>query len=752
VGFRPAVYRRAKENGLSGWVANGADGVVIEVQGPAGAVERFDKALRERPPAASEVRGMSSRGIPLGDDSSFEIVASLDAPVVRAEVSADLAVCEDCLRELRDRLDRRGGYPFLNCTACGPRFTIVRGLPYDRSRTTMQGFAMCPLCRAEFEDPGDRRFHAQPNACPACGPRAWLTDASGRTLSERGGEAVRGAAVLLRVGKLVAVKGLGGFHLACDGRDEAAVRRLRSGKHREDKPFALMARDLDVVRRHCRVDAAEAAALTGRGRPIVLLRRLAGSGVALSAAPRQSRLGFMLAYTPLHEMLFDSGCPEMLVMTSGNISEEPIAFKNADALRRLGGLTDAFLLHDRDIRNRCDDSVIRVFRGEARALRRSRGYAPESLPLSSGKGREVLAFGGELKNVFCLLRGDSAYLSQHIGDLKDLDALASFEDALGLFSELLRARPQALACDLHPDYHCTRAAERRAGEEGLELRRVQHHHAHVVSCMADSGAAGRVLGLAFDGAGFGPDGTVWGGELLSADAGGFERLGHLRTVPLPGGDAAVREVWRMGAVWLRESFGGRMPAGAEDMLPELREERWAPLERMIERGSGSPLTSSMGRLFDAVAALIGVRREIRYEGQAAIELEALVRGPEEPYPVPVREERGMLVMDPAPLFRALYEDIRGNADPAVLAARFHAGVAGAAVRLCAAARERTGLSVAALTGGVFQNAVLLEWTAAGLEASGFEVLLHRRVPANDGGLCLGQALIARAGGGTAGEI
>ena len=748
VGFRPAVYRYARERSLGGWVTNTPEGVVIEVEGAPADVAAFLRALEESPPPAASVVRMSSRELPAEGASEFRILASRAGVEVRTEVSPDLAVCPDCLRELADPKDRRHGYPFLNCTNCGPRFTIVRGIPYDRAQTTMEPFRMCPRCRAEYEDPADRRFHAQPTACPECGPRVWLAGPDGAELAGPD-EAVARAAALLCEGRILAVKGLGGFHLACDASNEEAVRTLRGRKYREDKPFALMARDLEEIRRYCAVDAEEAASLESVRRPIVLLRRAPppsppplGEGVA----PGQGWLGFMLPYTPLQQLLFDAGAPAPLVMTSGNLSEEPIACQNEEALARLAGIADAFLLNDRDIHIRCDDSVCRVWGGAERVLRRSRGYAPAPIRLSAPLPRPILACGAELKNTFSVAKGGDCFLSQHIGDLGNLETLESFERGIEHFERVFQVSPGLIACDRHPDYLSTKYARERAAAQGLRLVSVQHHHAHIAACMADNRLSEKVIGVAYDGTGYGDDGTVWGGEILVADYRGFERAAHLKTVPMPGGDQAIREPWRMAASHLVSAFGPGCLDRDSGFTRRLDRGKWEILQKAAESGLQSPRTSSMGRLFDAVAALVGVRDAIRYEGQAAIELEMLAHAAggtvPEPYPFATGGGDWPWVMDPAPVLQAVIADLAAGTPAGTVAARFHRTAAAWTVSVCSAVRSERGLQRVALSGGVFQNTLLLEWTCRSLQNAGFSVLTHRQVPTNDGGICLGQTMIA----------
>ncbi|MFC5828574.1 carbamoyltransferase HypF [Nonomuraea insulae] len=726
VGFRPFVYSLANRLGLTGRVHNDANGVHIEVEGAHTGVAEFLTALERDAPALSEIERVTVvSGEPAGH-SEFTIAASDPSGTRHALVSADSATCDACLRELADPADRRHRYPFINCTECGPRFTIVRGVPYDRLLTTMAGFGMCDDCAREYHDPGDRRFHAQPTCCPACGPRLRLRDARGTELC---GDPISCAVTLLRAGRVVAVKGLGGFHLAVAAADERAAATLRARKHREDKPFAVMAADLAQARRLCEIDDAAAALLTGRARPIVLLPRRAGAPVATSVALGNRSLGLMLPYTALHHLLL-AELAEPLVLTSGNVSDEPIAYEDADALTRLGGIADAFLIHDRAIHTRADDSVVRRMSGEVTVLRRARGYAPEPLVLRRPAPRPVLACGADLRSTFCLAQGRRAFVSQHLGDLDKHDTLRSFVEGIDHYCGLFGIRPEIVAHDLRPGYLSTRHA---LEIQGVEHVGVQHHHAHIASCLADNGESGPVIGVAFDGLGHGTDGTLWGGEFLRADLTGFERLGHLACVPMPGGPAAIRQPWRMAAAYLRDDH--------PDLdVARRHADHWAD----VAAAPGSPLTSSAGRLFDAVSALLGVRDTITYEGQAAIELEQRADPAETGvYPAAVTGP-GPLLVQGGDLVRAVAEDLAAGTDPGVIAGRFHNGVAAAITRACVTLRQATGLTAVALSGGVFQNVLLLERTVERLRAAGFRVLRHVRVPPNDGGISLGQAAVAAA--------
>jgi hydrogenase maturation protein HypF len=722
VGFRPFVYALATGLGLTGLVGNDLDGVFAEVEGPAAAVGEFLRRLeRDAPPLARIERVTATAITPRRPAEAGFVIAASDAQtgLRRTLVSADTATCADCLRELGDPADRRCNYPFINCTNCGPRFTIVRDVPYDRPLTTMAPFVMCERCAAEYHDPADRRFHAQPVCCPACGPRLALNDDATDPL--------RAAAELLRHGQILAVKGLGGYHLAADAGCEQAVAALRARKHREDKPFAVMAADLAAAAELAEVDAAAAALLTSPARPIVLLPKRPDAAVARATAPGNRQLGVMLPYTPLHHLLLEAvGRP--IVLTSGNISDEPIVYRDVQARETLKDIADAFLTHERAIHVRTDDSVARTFRGRPMLLRRSRGYVPEPLAVATGFARPVLACGAELKNTFCLARGRHAFVSHHIGDLENAETLRSFTEGIEHFRRLFDIDPQVVAHDLHPEYLSTKYALEL---DDVDLQPVQHHHAHIASCLADNGEQGPVIGVAFDGTGYGADGTIWGGEFLAAGLAWFERGGHLDPVPMPGGAAAIRQPWRMAAAYTGDPEVARR-----------HPDQWSAVVAMAAKGINSPLTSSAGRLFDAAAALLGVRDAINYEGQAAVELEQLA-DPGEAGVYPARVEAG----DPfricgSDLLHAVIEDRTARVPAPVIAARFHHGVAALIEAGCLLMRERHDLATVALSGGVFQNLLLLRATVGRLEARGFRVLLHSRVPCNDGGISLGQALVA----------
>ncbi|MBI5066888.1 MAG: carbamoyltransferase HypF [Deltaproteobacteria bacterium] len=746
VGMRPFVYRVARAEGLVGSVQNDARGVTIDAFGPPAALERFLARLRAEAPAAARLDEVHTEPLAGLAPGGFAIAGSDAAGLRRVSIPPDLAPCPDCLRELADPSDRRHRYPFTNCTACGPRFTIARDVPYDRAATTMAPFPLCADCAREYGDPSDRRFHAEPNACPRCGPRAWLTGPEGgERRAPFDGEAVAAAAALLREGRILALRGIGGFHLACDATSSAAVRALRERKRREEKPLAVMVLDLAAAGALAVVSPEEGALLCGPERPIVLLRRRPDAALAPEVAPDTPLLGLLLPCSPLHHLLLaDAGRP--LVMTSGNLSEEPIARGNAEALERLAGIADHFLLHDREIETRADDSVARVVGGRTLLLRRSRGYVPGPLRLPRPVARPVLACGALLKNAFCLASGGEAFLGPHIGDLENLATMESFEGAVARMERFLRLRPEALAHDLHPEMLSTRYALDRARAEGLPAVAVQHHHAHVVAAMAERGLEGPVLGLAWDGTGLGTDGRPWGGELLRCTAGGFERLATLRPLRLAGGDLAVRQPWRLALALLADALGPELAGLSLSRLPLFRSVLPGEVEvvrRMLSAGVNAPPAHGAGRWFDAVGALVLGRPRSRYEGQVAVALDAAADdGPAEPYPWEVDRSAPVPELDLRPMARAAVADLLEGAAAGRIAARFHATLAEGAAGLLARCAGEGRLPVV-LTGGVFQNARLSQAVAARL-AGRHEVHGHSLVPAGDGGLALGQALVADA--------
>jgi hydrogenase maturation protein HypF len=735
VGFRPYVHRLAGGLGLAGYVLNDSRGVLLEVEGEADAVDEFLARLGpEAPPLAVIERVGVSEGAALGD-TDFVIRPSPHGERPDAPVTPDSATCAECLRELFDPGDRRYRYPFTNCTNCGPRFTIVRAIPYDRPFTTMAGFVMCAECQREYDDPGDRRFHAQPNACPACGPSVRLLDACGHPIAAH--DTVRAAAAALREGRIVAVKGIGGFHLACRADDETAVARLRAGKHREDKPFALMVASITDAAALVGLGEAERALLAGPQRPIVLAARRPDAKVAPSVAPGAPELGVMLPYSPLHHLLLaDAGCP--LVMTSGNVCDEPIAFEDEDARGRLDEIAELMLMHNRPIETRTDDSVLRVLAGgRPLFLRRSRGYVPAAVSLPEPARRPILACGAELKNTFCLARGERAWVGHHIGDLRNYETLRSFTSGIEHFQRLFAATPEIVAHDLHPEYLSTKYALEC---DDVELVGVQHHHAHLAAVLAEHGEPGLAVGAIFDGTGYGSDGTVWGGEFLVGDLSGFRRLGSLWPVRLPGGERAIREPWRMACAW-------SLAAGASELPDRLAScvapEAWAQIRRLAETGVASPVTSSMGRLFDAAAALCAIRPSVNYEGQAAIELEAACDPAElGSYELELVRDGPLLSLDPRAMIREIRHDLDRGANVGAVASRVHRGVGEATVAACSALAADAGTDRVVLAGGVFQNRRLLEQVASGLDRAGLRVLLPERLPIGDGAISYGQAAVA----------
>ena len=751
VGFRPFVYRIATEEGLAGFIGNDTDGVTIEIEGPAERVEAFRARLRNEAPPLCRIDSVGVRGLAPTGEGGFRIVASEVRGQVSTGIPADAATCGDCLRELADAADRRYRYPFLNCTNCGPRFTITRRIPYDRPQTSMARFKMCAACRAEYDDPANRRFHAQPNACRACGPRVWLAGADGAEMPCA--DPVTACIDRLMDGGIVAIKGIGGFHLSADATNEAAVMRLRRRKHRYGKPLAAMVRDLAAAREFCDLAGEEEKLLTLAARPIVLARRRHGSGIAPAVAPGTPWLGIFLPYAPLQHLLFADPRVRALVMTSANLSEEPIAIDNDEARSRLGQIADAFLMHDREILQRCDDSVMAVVDGAPQSIRRARGFVPLGVPLPSAiEAPPLLAVGGHLKSVFTLARGRLAYQSQHLGDLENVTGLDFFRESLAHLMHTFEIEPEIVVHDLHPGYLSTSWAKEWAGEWGLRLVAVQHHHAHLAACMGEHELHGPVIGLSLDGTGYGTDGRIWGGEVLIADLDRFERFAHLEYAPMPGGESAIREPWRM-------AFGALHAAGFDVESAEVLALLGATAHearihgRMIERGLNAPLTSSLGRLFDAVAAVVLNRREVDYEAQAAIELEGIaIDEPDaegaHPYALNILPgEPGSAepaILSAAPLWRAVVSDLRAGVSKAQIAARFHSAIAEAFVRAAILARERTGIKQVAMSGGCLHNRRLARLLRTGLESEGFEVYGHRQVSPGDGGLSYGQTVVAAA--------
>jgi hydrogenase maturation protein HypF len=775
VGFRPFIYGLATHMELVGWVRNSSAGVDIHLEGEKGALSSFLDSLTSDAPPLAKIHDVHFTWVSPEGFTHFEIISSQPQPGAFQPISPDISTCADCLQELFDPTDRRYLYPFINCTNCGPRLTITKDIPYDRPTTTMAQFEMCVDCKAEYNDPLNRRFHAQPIACPVCGPEVWLEISDDKSTElpagyhPRGQLAIQETLSLLRAGSIVAIKGLGGFHLACDATNPTTVAELRRRKLRVDKPFAVMIPGSDAVTNHCYLNQSERNLLESRERPIVILKRRPESTIVTQVAPNQDTLGVMLPYTPLHALLFNQERltgeeslqpPQVLVMTSGNLSEEPIAYDNAEALQRLSPLCDAFLLHDRPIHTRVDDSVVRIPANnsapvneqvEIMPLRRSRGYVPDPIDLP-WKSIPILATGAELKNTFCLLRDEYAFLSHHIGDLENYETLKSFEEGIAHFEKFFRISPQVITYDLHPDYLSTRYALNRAAEEKLPAMGVQHHHAHIAACMAENGipANTQIIGVSFDGTGYGEDGAIWGGEFLLADYSGYKRFAHLDYVPLPGGDKTIREPWRFALACLTKAA---LPWDEElasvrhaHRMAETNSDLLKLFTHQVQSGLNAPPTSSMGRLFDAVAALAGVRQEVNYEAQAAMELEQLVDPHERGiYSFELRSQDGnqeVLIINQSPMFSTLLRDLRQGVSATKIAARFHNGVAYMVMDVVMAMRKSVGISTVALSGGVWQNLTLLSLTCSLLQQQGFDLLLHRRVPPNDGGLSLGQAIVA----------
>ncbi len=738
VGFRPYIFSLAMRRALKGQVLNNNTGVLIDVEGDDRDIEQFINEIALNPPPLAQIESIRRHDISAtANYQDFRIVESTVNGERFTPISADIATCADCLTELFDPADRRYRYPFINCTNCGPRFTIIEDIPYDRQQTTMRDFAMCAECRAEYENPLDRRFHAEPTACPECGPQLSLRDCG---LENDRVSLIHQLQAAIHNGKIVAIKSIGGFHLACDALNGAAVERLRQRKYREDKPFALMAKSVAVIREYCLVSDAEETLLNSARRPVVLLERRVDAGLPTAVAPRRNTLGFMLPYTPLHHLIFEH-LDRPLVMTSGNVSDEPICYEDEDAVRRLDSIADHFLLHDRRIHIRTDDSVARIAQGRELILRRARGYAPAPVRVGLKFVREILACGAELKNTFCLTRDNYAFVSQHIGDLKNLETLSSFQQGIEHYQRLFHLHPEIVAYDLHPEYLSTKYALAR--DENQTKIGVQHHHAHIASCMADNMIEGEVIGVAMDGLGFGTDGRMWGGEFFVADFTAAERIAHLAYMPMPGGAQAIREPWRMAASYLQRTFGDDFMHLKLPFVQNMDRKAWTTLRRMIATGTNSPETSSMGRLFDAVASLLGLRNTVNYEGQAAIELETIAdRSCQQGYEFEI--EAGGSIINAEAVIRRAVADLRDGLPPQTVSAKFHLGVVQLIVSIARNVRDERRLNRVALSGGVFQNLLLLENVCRRLKTDGFEVLTHSRVPTNDGGISLGQAVVANA--------
>ncbi|SHI66614.1 hydrogenase maturation protein HypF [Geosporobacter subterraneus DSM 17957] len=730
VGFRPFVYRIALEEHLKGWVNNTAAGVLIEVEGSLENLEAFQKKLIAEAPPLSKVEEITVKELPFFGYDSFGIEKSNGSDAVVTLISPDVSICSQCKEDINNPDNHRFGYPFTNCTNCGPRFSIIQQLPYDREMTTMKSFPMCGKCREEYENPLDRRFHAQPNACPDCGPKVWLTDQRGNPIDTQ--DPIREARLRLKAGAIIGLKGLGGFQLVCDGKKPAAVQILRERKRRPWKPFALMMRDLKTIGRYCHVSEKEEEILTGIQKPILLLDKK-NEELPESIAPKQNRLGIMLPYTPLHHLLFDDSL-EVLVMTSGNISGLPIEYKNEEAILRLGEIVDYFLLHNREIHIPVDDSVSRVVLGKERLIRRSRGYAP--IPMKIEGIEEILACGSHLKNTFCISKKDMAFLGQHIGDLENLETYQHFQVCVDHFKAVYGIKPKMIAHDLHPEYLSTLYAE---NEEGYK-EAIQHHHAHVASCMAEHGIEEPVIGIAYDGTGYGTDGKIWGGEFLLCNYDDFQRVGRLNYMKMPGGEAAIKEPWRMALSQLyaleKEDF--RLPQTMDVPVEDMK-----GVIQLLRSKINSPETSSMGRLFDSVAGLLGISKTITYEAQGAIELEGVADLSEAvSYSYKVEMLDGCYVVNTLKMFEEILGDIEKGTALSKIAGRFHKTVICFTLELCCTIQKSFGISKVVLSGGVFQNEILLEGIYSHLSEQGFQVYTHEQIPCNDGGVALGQLVIA----------
>jgi len=735
IGFRPFIYNLAQKHLIRGWVLNNEKGVLIDAESEDGNLDRFIQDIPKLAPPLARIESFDVTYLEPFGYTTFEIRKSEEAQEKFVLISPDVATCDQCLSELFSPKTFRYRYTFINCTLCGPRFTIIQDIPYDRHKTTMDPFIMCPVCQKEYEDPLDRRFHAQPNACPACGPSLRLEDREGKEVP---GDPIVKTLDLLSEGRIAAIKGLGGFHLACDARNRDAVSSLRSRKLREDKPFAVMCQNIEEVREHCEVNEEEEKLLLSVERPIVILNRRENSPVAHAVAPYQDTLGVMLPYSPLHHLLLN-GRLKTLVMTSGNVSDEPISYKNEEAFRHLSNIADYFLFHNREIHMRCDDSVTRIFDGKPYILRRSRGYVPFPIKLSFPFDM-ILACGGELKNTFCLTRGQYAFMSHHIGDLENLETLTSFEEGIEHFKKLFYIEPKAVAYDLHPDYLSTQYA---LSIPGIPKMGVQHHHAHIVSAMAENEIEGDVIGAALDGTGFGLDGTVWGGEFIKANLREFDRLAHLRKVPMPGGSMAIKEPWRMAMVYLLEAFGEEATKLKIDLMKRIDRVKWDILKKAINKKVNTPLTSSMGRLFDAVSSLLSIRDEVHYEVQSAIEMDIIAdHGVREEYSFRNHNDEVPMVIDPVEMIRGIIRDLMDGLSASKISGKFHRTISRMIIDTCETIRSKEKLNRVVLSGGVFQNIFLLSLVTEDLKRSGFDVYTHHLVPPNDGGISLGQAVVA----------
>lgn len=739
VGFRPFIHKLVQNYNLSGWVLNSNQGVEIDVEGKTKELNSFISDIKDKLPPLARIEKIEVNQLPLIGYKGFSIKQS----ITKEEnsfvlVSPDISICEDCLQELFNPHNRRFHYPFINCTNCGPRFTIIKDIPYDRGKTTMRVFEMCPQCQSEYENIEDRRYHAQPNACAECGPQVFLYQ-NKRKLENS--DPIKEAIKLLKDGKIGAIKGLGGFHLACDATNNEVVTKLRRLKNREAKPFAIMSFNLEKIKQYCKLGKKEEKWLVNRARPIVLLKKKEDSLISSLVAPRNNYLGVMLPYTPLHYLLLKDNFTA-LIMTSGNIADQPIIGDNQEALEKLNGIADFFLLYNRDIFNRCDDSVIKIVNDGNEFFRRARGYVPYPIILDF-KLKEVLALGGELKNTISFSKENYVFPSQYLGDLKSVETLDFLKESIENLEKIFRVNPEIIACDLHPDYLSTQFAEEIGAKKGLKVVKVQHHHAHIVSCMAENNIKEKVMGVAYDGTGYGDDGKIWGGEFLLCGLKGYLRVGHLKYCSLPGGDKAIMEPWRMTYSYLYYIYGPKAKTLDINFIQRMDYDKLSIIEKMIDKNINSPLTSSCGRLFDAVSSLIGIRDEISYEGQAAMELESFcASGIKERYKFCIYKEGMEFIIDPQEIFIEIIKDLKEGIDKKIMAAKFHNTVAEFTLNLCGKIRKNSGINKIALSGGVFQNKYLTEKVVSLLEDKGFKVYTQRKVPPNDGGISLGQAVVA----------
>ena len=738
VGFRPAVYRLAKKYDLKGSVFNDSKGVTLDIEGSSRNIDDFLKELKKNPPPLASIEKIISKKLKLKNFLEFKIIESKKGEEKTTLVSPDIATCDDCRNEMLDKNDRRYLYPFINCTNCGPRFTITKELPYDRKNTTMKEFKMCEKCGAEYEDPENRRFHAQPNACDDCGPHLKFVDRKGKKIK---GNPVDKAVRFLKRGQIVAVKGLGGFHLACDAKNREAVETLRKRKKRPFKPFALMGKDVSVVGKFAHLSKEEKKLLGNPRAPIVLFKKKKESFLPEEIAPNSKFLGFMLPYTPLHILLFQD--LEVLVMTSGNRRDEPIAFDNREAIKRLKNIADYFLIHDRDIWVQADDSIARIINEKVLLLRRSRGYAPEPVPSPVRSKKKIIGFGAHKHNTFSISRDDEIFISHYIGETDNFETINAFEKGIEHFIDFFDIPPDIAVVDLHPEYEATKFGKKWAKANNKPLIEVQHHHAHIASCLVDNRLDEKVIGVAWDGTGYGADGKIWGGEFLIADLKDYERRAHLCYIPLPGSDAAVKEPWRMGATYLYETLGEDFLNLDVDFVKKLDRRKWAVIKNMIDRSVNSPEVSSVGRLFDAVSSIIGVRDFITYQGQAAIELEMMADEKEkEGYLFNLKKEKHIYIIDPRSVIKAIITDAQNGVQKSKISMKFHAGLADLIVKVSKILRKETGINKVCLSGGVFQNMVLRSTSTEKLERNKFQVYNHKNIPPNDGGISAGQVAIA----------